>query len=185
MDHITGENPTRVFASGDQRVNFLDESYDGKPADMLDSAYVIIEYPSGARAMLDLCMFVENTLDKEHISVVGDEGKVESFLPSLELRYGKRADVGNFAHWDHRASEAKGIERRKVWNPEIKYQGFHYGASFIEHTKFHNAIKSGSLNAEVSLEEGLRSVATGLAAQNSIAEGRPVLMSEILPAGWN
>lgn len=185
MDHITGENPTRVFASGDQRVNFLDESYDGKHADMLDSAYVIIEYPSGARAMLDLCMFVENTLDKEHISVVGDEGKAESFLPSLELRYGKRADVGNFANWDHRASEAKGIERGKVWNQEIKYQGFHYGASFIEHTKFHHAIESGSLTAEVSLEEGLRSVATGLAAQKSIAVGRPVLMTEILPAGWN
>lgn len=168
MDHITGETPTRVFASGDQRVNFLDESYDGKPADMLDSAYVIIEYPSGARAMLDLCMFVENTLEKEHISVVGDEGKVESFLPSLELRFGKRADVGNFANWDHRASEAKGIERRKVWNPEIKYQGFHYGASFIEHTKFHHAIQSGSLSAEVSLEEGLRSVATGLAAQRAL-----------------
>jgi myo-inositol 2-dehydrogenase/D-chiro-inositol 1-dehydrogenase len=185
MDYIAGENPVRVYASGAQRVNFLEEKYDGKPADMLDSAYVIVEYPSGARALLDLCMFVENTIDKEHISVVGDEGKVESFLPSLELRYGKRANVGNFANWDHRASESKGIERRKVWNPEIKYQGFHYGASFIEHTKFHHAITIGSTTSEVSLEEGLRSVATGLAAQKSIAEGRPVLMSEVLPAGWN
>ena len=38
---------------------------------------------------------------------------------------------------------------------------------------------------EVTLEDGLRSVATGLAAQKSIAEGRPVLMTEILPEGWN
>jgi len=37
----------------------------------------------------------------------------------------------------------------------------------------------------VTLEEGLRSVATGLAAHKSIDEGRPVLMSEVLPAGWN
>ncbi len=185
MDHITKENPIRVFASGGQRVNFLNETYNGQRADMLDSAYVILEYPSGARAMLDLCMFVENTIDKEQISVVGDEGKVESFLPSLEVRYGRRADVGNFSSWDHRASEAKSIEIKKVWDPEIKYQGFHYGASYIEHTKFHQAIESGSLVAEVSLEEGLRSVATGLAAQKSIAEGRPVLMTEILPAGWN
>lgn len=185
MDYITGEYPVRVFASGEQRVNFLDETYDGKSSDMLDSAYVILEYPSGARAMLDLCMFVENTLDKEHISVVGDEGKVESFLPSLELRHGKRADVGNFKNWDYRASEAKSIVRRKVWNPEIKYQGFHYGASFIEHTKFHSAVETGSLTPEVSLEEGLCSVATGLAAQKSITEGRPVLMTEVLPTGWN
>lgn len=184
MDHIAGEYPTRVFASGAQRVNFLDEVHEGSPADMLDSAYVIVEYPSGARAMLDLCMFVENTVDKEHISVVGDEGKVESFLPSLEVRFGRRSDVGNFSSWDHRASEAKAIQSRKVWNPEIKYQGFHYGASFIEHTKFHEAIETGSLTPEVTLEEGLRSVATGLAAHKSIAEGRPVSMSEVLPEGW-
>jgi len=37
----------------------------------------------------------------------------------------------------------------------------------------------------VTLEDGLRSVATVLASQKSIAEGRPVLMSEVLPAGWN
>ena len=54
MDHIAQERPSRVFASGGQRVNFLDEVYDGKRADMLDSAYVIVEYPSGKRAMLDL-----------------------------------------------------------------------------------------------------------------------------------
>ena len=96
MDHISQERPIRVFASGGQRVNFLDETYDGKRADMLDSAYVIVEYPSGKRAMLDLCMFAENTVDKEHISVTGNAGKVESFLPSLELRHGKRSAVGNF-----------------------------------------------------------------------------------------
>ena len=76
MDHIAKERPNRVFASGGQRVNYLDESYEGVKADMLDSAYVILEYPSGTRAMLDLCMFAENTVDKEHISVTGSEGKV-------------------------------------------------------------------------------------------------------------
>jgi hypothetical protein len=83
MDLILGERPTRVFASGGQRVNHLDESYGGRRPDILDSAYVIVEYPSGARAMLDLCMFAENSVDNEHIVVVGDEGKLESLLPSL------------------------------------------------------------------------------------------------------
>jgi myo-inositol 2-dehydrogenase / D-chiro-inositol 1-dehydrogenase len=40
------------------------------------------------------------------------------------------------------------------------------------------------LPPEVSLEDGLRSVATGVAAHLSIAEGRSVAMSEVLPAGW-
>lgn len=182
MDHIAQERPVRVFASGGQRVNFLDEVYEGKSADMIDSAYVILEYPSGTRAMLDLCMFVENTIDKEHISVTGDEGKVESFLPSLELRHGKRSEVGNFKEWSHDASKPK-VQSRRIWDDSIKYNGFHYGASYLEHLKFFDAMKSGK-TPEVSLEDGLRSVASGLAAQISIAEGRPVAMSEVLPAGW-
>jgi len=184
MDHIVKETPVRVFASGGQRVNFLDEVYDGKPSDMLDSAYVILEYKSGKRAMLDLCMFAENTLDKEHISVTGDEGKVESFLPSLEIRHGKRASVGNFKEWNYAAGKTKDLDVRKVWDDSIQYLGFHYGASFLEHKKFHKAMLDGG-TSEVTLEEGLRSVATGLAAHKSIDEGRPVLMSEVLPAGWN
>jgi predicted dehydrogenase len=184
MDHISQETPVRVFASGGQRVNFLDEVYDGKKADMLDSAYVILEYASGKRAMLDLCMFAENTLDKEHISVTGNAGKIESFLPSLELRYGKRASVGNFKEWTHEAAKTKDLEVRKVWDDSIEYLGFHYGASYLEHKKFHQAIVEGG-QPEVTLEEGLRSVAVGLAAHKSIDEKRPVLMSEVLPAGWN
>jgi myo-inositol 2-dehydrogenase / D-chiro-inositol 1-dehydrogenase len=75
MDFILKEKPLRVFASGGQRVNHLDESYNGKTPDILDSAYVIVEYPSGARASLDLCMFAENSIDNEHVTIVGAEGK--------------------------------------------------------------------------------------------------------------
>ena len=184
MDHIAKETPVRVFASGGQRVNYLDEVYDGKPADMLDSAYVIVEYASGKRAMLDLCMFAENTVDKEYISVTGNAGKIESFLPSLEIRHGKRASVGNFKEWTYAAGKTKDLDIRKVWDDSIEYLGFHYGASYLEHKKLHKAIVEGG-KPEVTLEEGLRSVATGLAAHKSIDEGRPVLMSEVLPSGWN
>ncbi|MGA1116878.1 MAG: Gfo/Idh/MocA family protein [Candidatus Nanopelagicaceae bacterium] len=184
MDHITQETPVRVFASGGQRVNFLDEVYDGKRADMLDSAYVIVEYASGKRAMLDLCMFAENTVDKEYISVTGDAGKIESFLPSLEIRHGKRAAVGNFKEWTYSAGKTKDLDIRKVWDDSIEYLGFHYGASYLEHKKLHKAIVEGG-KPEVTLEEGLRSVATGLAAHKSIDESRPVMMSEVLPVGWN
>jgi len=183
MDHIIGERPVRVFASGDQRVNFLDEVYEGKSSDMLDSAYVVLEYPSGARAMLDLCMFAENTLDKEHISVIGDGGKIESLLPSLEVRYGKRSSVGNFSEWTYDASKPKDLEIKKVWNDDIKYKGFHYGASYLEHLKFFKAMKD-SQEPEVTLEDGMRSVAVGIAAHKSIREGRVIQMSEVLPAQY-
>ena len=61
--------------------------------------------------------------------------------------------------------------------------GNHFGASYVEHVKFAEAIRRG-LAPEITLEEGLRAVATGIAAHRSIDERRIVAMSEILPAGW-
>ena len=179
MDHILREQPVRVFASGGQRVNHLDERYEGRTPDILDSAYVIVEYPSGARAMLDLCMFAENSTDNEHLLVVGDEGKIESFLPSLTLRYSRREDWGQRAVWGQASGTQRGVSVRRVWDPSIRYAGYHFGASYIEHLRFVAAIREGR-EAEIGLEEGLRAVATGLAAHKSIDEGRVVVMDEVL-----
>ncbi len=44
--------------------------------DILDNAYVIVEYENGARGMLDLCMFAEGSRNEQEICVVGDRGKV-------------------------------------------------------------------------------------------------------------
>lgn len=183
MDLILREKPVRVFASGAQRVNHLDEDYGGRRPDILDSAYVIVEYGSGARAMLDLCMFAENSIDNEQIVVVGDQGKLESLLPSLTLRYGRREDWGRREIWGQPSGTGKGVAVRRVWDTNIKYPGQHFGASYIEHQHFAAAIRDGR-PPEVTLEEGLRSVATGLAAHRSIALGRPVALNEVLPAGW-
>ncbi|MGZ6887795.1 MAG: Gfo/Idh/MocA family protein [Acidimicrobiia bacterium] len=76
MTHIVGAAPVRVLASGGQDVNHLDERYDGEVPDILDNAFVIVEFASGARAMLDLCMFAEGSEHQEELSVVGDAGKV-------------------------------------------------------------------------------------------------------------
>ena len=183
MDLLLQEKPLRVFASGGQRVNHLDESYAGRTPDILDSAYVIVEYASGARAMLELCMFAENTIDNEHITVLGDQGKLESLLPSLTLRYGRREDWGRRSVWGETSGTGKGVSVRQVRNDSIKHQGQHFGASFIEHQKFLHALRQG-LPAEIGLEEGLRSMATGVAAHRSIETGRAVAMSEVLPPGW-
>ncbi len=181
MDFILKEKPLRVFASGGQRVNHLDESYGGKTPDILDSAFVIVEYPSGARASLDLCMFAENSIDNEHVTIVGDEGKLESLLPSGVLRYGRREDWGRREVWGQPSGTAKGVAVRQIRDTNIKYLGQHFGASYIEHQKFAHAVRNG-LPSEITLEEGLRAVATGLAAHKSIDEGRVVALAEILPA---
>ena len=182
MEFILREPAQAVYASGGQRVNHLDEDYGGRRPDILDSAFAVVEFASGARAMLDLCMFAENTVDNEHITVVGDMGKLESLLPSLTLRYGRREDWGRREAWGQPSGTGRGVSVRRVWDNAIKYAGHHFGASFIEHQRFADALRRGRA-AEIPLAEGLRAVATGLAAHRSIDERRVVALDELLPAG--
>jgi myo-inositol 2-dehydrogenase/D-chiro-inositol 1-dehydrogenase len=170
MDLILKEKPQRVFASGGQRVNHLDEDYGGRRPDILDSAYVVVEYPSGARALLDLCMFAEGSMDNEHIVVVGDEGqaRVAAALaaaapqPARGLGQPRRLGPG-LGHRSRRGRAARLGHQHPL-------PGQHFGASFIEHQRFAKAVREG-LPAEITLEEGLRSVITGLAAHRSIDQG--------------
>jgi len=178
MDIVIGEQPIRVFASGGQSVNHLDEKYDGKQANMLDNAYVVLEYANGARGMLDLCMFGEGSFDKEILTIVGDEGKIESFLPSQVIRTSRRESIGKLSGWKTGATRAPGSEQKIVHNYDVKYMGHHYGASYIEHTKFRDAILN-STPPEVTLKDGVTSVVTGLAAHKSINEGRVVEIKEL------
>ncbi len=169
MNLVLGERPVRVMASGSQDVNHLDEIYDGRRADILDNAFVIVDYPSGARALLDLCMFAEATHNQEELAVTGDRGKVEALIPDNTVRVGRRGE-----HW------IGGVESRAVEDPTIAHEGFHHGSSYVEHARFLDCIRTGA-PAEVTLIDGLWSVAAGVAAHRSIELGRPVMMSEIVP----
>lgn len=168
MNLILQERPVRVMASGAQDVNHLDETYDGRTPDILDNAFVIVDYPSGARALLDLCMFAEATHDQEQLSVTGADGKVEALMPSNTVRIGRRGE-----HW------IGGVEERVVDDDRVAYEGFHHGSSYLEHLLFCDAIRTGS-PPEVSLDDGLWAVAAGAAAQRSIELGRPVALAEIM-----
>ncbi len=172
MTLFVNRTPVRVYASGGQSVNHLDESYDGETPDILDNAYVVIDYEGGARAMLDLCMFAEATRNQEEISIVGDIGKAEALIPEDVVRLGRRGE-----HW------IGGVEVVPVAN-EIAYQGLHHGSSFVEHQRFTDAIRRGG-GPEVAPIHGLRSVALGVAAHRSIDERRPVDIAEVSePSDW-
>ena len=167
MAHLVGERPVRVMASGAQDVNHLDERYDGEIPDILDNAYVIVEFPGGARGMLDLCMFAEASAHQEELAVVGDVGKLEAFLPDSVVRTGLRADGPG------------GVVTEAVHDPRVRHEGFHHGSSYLEHLDFLAAVRSGGRPA-VGLEDGLWSVATGVAAHRAIDERRPVDLAEVL-----
>ena len=170
MNLMLDERPYRVMASGGQDVNHLDETYDGRHPDILDNAYVIVDYPSGARALLDLCMFADATAEQEEMSVVGELGKVESKMPSNTVHVGCRGQ-----HW------IGDVETYVAHDDEIAHEGLHHGSSYLEHVRFAAAIRAGG-DPEVTLEDGYWAVAMGAAAHRSIEMARPVLLSEIMNA---
>lgn len=167
MNLLTGDEPVAVMASGGQAVNHLDETYDGETPDIDDHAFVVVEYAGGAKASLDLCMFAEGSLNQEEVSVVGDLGKVEAFLPSGEFRSGRR-DGGR-----------SGVHTEVVTDERVAYEGGHHGASYLEHLDFLHAIRTGG-SPGVTVEDGLVSVAVGVAAQRAMAERRVVTLGEVL-----
>merc|ERR1719336_3597240 len=60
MRRIVREDPVAVYASGGQALNHKDEKYGEVTPDIIDHALAIVEFPSGTRALLDLCMFAED-----------------------------------------------------------------------------------------------------------------------------
>ncbi|XP_020519349.1 uncharacterized protein LOC18428185 isoform X3 [Amborella trichopoda] len=140
-----------------------------KVPDIIDNAFVIIEFENGSRGMLDLCMFAEGSKNEQEISVVGHIGKGEAFMPENIVRVGTRAAGG------------AGVETMKSEDPRIRYDGLHHGASYLEHLNFLDAIKAqGRHTPAVDLEDGLYSVAMGVAAQLSIEKGHFVTIKEVM-----
>ena len=66
-----------------------------------------------------------------------------------------------------------------VVDTKILEAGHHHGSTYYEHIAFINAINNQS-EAEVTLDDGLKAVAIGQAAELSIKEKRIVMMSELL-----
>jgi predicted dehydrogenase len=165
MNLVVASRPVRVMASGGQDVNHLDEFYDGERSDILDNAYVIVEYENGVRSMLDLSMFAEGSRHEQEISAVGTTGKVEAFVPG-----DGKVFVGD------RASRRVSTVDVAI-DPDVAHVGFHFGASFIECKRFVDAVTSGG-QPEVTVDDGLWSVVIGAAAHRSIDERRSVDIAE-------
>jgi myo-inositol 2-dehydrogenase/D-chiro-inositol 1-dehydrogenase len=169
MNLIMPTPARRVYASGGQDVNHLDERYDGETPDILDNAFVTIDYEDGARACLDLCMFAESSRNEQELMATGSAGKLDCSLPDGRMVRGAR----KYRKYEELTNDAV---------PEIAHVGFHHGASYLEHIDFLQAIREGA-PVRVTPRDGLRSVAIGVAAHRSIDEGRPIDLSEITKPG--
>jgi predicted dehydrogenase len=160
-----GDRPVRVFASGAQDVNHLDERYDGAVPDIMDNAYVIVDYASGARAALDLCMFAEVGTNEQELVAVGPRGKIEASIPGPGF-----VSVG-----DRTSRTITKIDA--AIGADVAYVGAHHGASYLEVAAFIDAVRDDTPPL-VTVVDGVWAVAVGAAAHRSIEQARPVALRE-------
>lgn len=174
MRLIAGCNPVRVMASGGQAVNHLDESYGGEVPDIWDNAYVIVEFESGLRAMLELCMFAEGARYQEEISAVGPAGKIECLVPGPGRFWPAHLGAPPVPKVIVSPRDPKGPHEVDVpVDPTILAAGDHNGSTFYQHQGFARAAR-GLQAPEVGLTDGWWAVAMGIAAQESAATGQAV-----------
>ncbi len=142
----------RVFATGGINVH--------KQFEIIDHAWVTVDYENGVKGCLGLCFFAPWGEEVEWWAI-GDRGKCECHLHKEEI---------------HLITSHDSREVIKVKFPEPKEAG-HRG-SRVELEEFIGCIQTGTKPyADGTI--GLRSVETPIAAERSIKLGRPVEISEL------
>ena len=180
MRLVLRSEAVRVMASGGQNANHLNEQYGGERPDILDNGYVIVDFESGARAMLELCMFAEGSRYQEEISAVGPKGKIEALVPGPGRFWPEELGEPPVPQVIVSPRHPKGPLSREIpVDPTILEAGDHNGSTFYQHQKFLELVRGGRSAPEVSLEDGKMAVKMGLAAQLSMREHRCVSLDEL------
>ena len=172
MRLIMRADPIRLFASGSMNQNHRDEIYDGFPSDILDNAYVVLDFPGQRRAMLELCMFAEAPEYQEEIIAVGPFSKITCRVPGPS-RFWPEDIMGPqptaelvIEHREPRRRERLDIPV----DPVLLQAGDHNGSTFYQHEKF-LAVVRGTGAVEVTLTDGINAALIGLAAEHSAGAG--------------
>ena len=169
MRLITGSEAVRVYCSGANDVNHVDERYGGRAPDIIDNSYTTVDFADGTRAMLDLSMFADGAEDQEEIVAVGDLARLDCLIPTGDLMFAPRMGF----------ARPKAVTREHVpVDPRALAAGHHHGATYYQHQRFAAAIR-GEGPVEVTARDGLMAVAIGAAAEISAREHRVVEMSEL------
>ncbi len=166
-------DPVRVYASAGVDVNHLDEEYSGQTPDIIDNAFVVVDFENGARGMLDLCMFAEGSHWQEVVSVTGPKARIDACVPGPA-----RFSPDGWERPSHLVISDR--ETKVVTDTPVEVDhavlsaGDHHGSTFFQHQRFVEMVRSGGTKPEVSLQDGLWSVIVGEAAERSARTGQAV-----------
>jgi len=122
-------------------------------------------------------MFAEGARYQEEISVVGNKGKVECFVPGPGRFWPKDLGDAPIPKLVLSPRMPKGPKELEVpVDPTLLAAGDHNGSTFYQHQRF-NAVVRGEGAVEVTLRDGLAAVVMGLAAQQSAATGEAISLT--------
>ncbi|MDB2407551.1 Gfo/Idh/MocA family oxidoreductase [Jannaschia sp.] len=173
MRLILKSNPVRVYASAGVDVNHRDERYAGHMPDIVDNAYVVVDFENGTRGMLDLCMFAEGSHWQEFVAVTGPNARCDALIPG-PARFAK-GGAPREAEFVTSIRALKQEVREVVHTPpELLIAGDHHGSTFYQHERFLDLVRRGSGTPDVTLEDGYWSVLVGEAAEESARSGEAI-----------
>ncbi len=173
MRFVVASDPVRIYASGAMDINHIHERYDGQAPDIIDNAFAIADFANGTRGMMDLCMFGEGYHWQEEISVTGSEARIDARIPGPP-----RFDPNGRAHQARIELSRRDGKTVPLTLPDLDDSllrvGDHHGATYFQMQRFHQLVKTGRGQPDVTLEDGLWSVVIGEAAEASVQSGQSV-----------
>ena len=164
MRLIVQDEPVRVYASGAADVNHRDESYGGETPDIIDNAYAVVDFRSGAPCSTCACSPTAPIGRRRSRRWATRARSSASCRPRSASGPKPRIDIP-------RSSSAAREERSDPAAVDVDEQvlkaGEHHGATYFQHQRFRRAVLEGA-PVEVTLEDGLKAVVIGLAAERSV-----------------
>ena len=172
MRLVTGSEPVRVYASGGMDVNHRDELYGGRAPDILDNAFVTVDFESGVRASLDLCMFAEGSRWQEIVTATCERGQLAALVPG-PTRFDPEG-LARVPEFRVTSRTSKYEERHPMpVPPDALAAGDHQGSTFEQHRRFLACLREGA-EPEVTLADGAIAVIVGAAAEESVRSGQAI-----------
>lgn len=175
MNLFAGSRPQRIFALGNQAVNFRDFTYGDHQADGLDQAQVSIAYENGVLGGFSLSMFAPGA--REELVLCGEAGRLQASEQALlGGENHNRVDI-----WRGENGASRSVSPSY---PAYIARAGHHGSTFYEQLSFFDELVTGQPSG-TNLADGFWSVVVGAAAQLSIERGDAVDVAEVLPSKLN
>lgn len=172
MRLMTGAEPVRIFATGAMDVNHIDERYDGRTPDIIDNAQVLVDFDSGCRASLELCMFADSADPQEQLTAIGELGKLDAYIPGPDRFWPDAEDRHSRVTFSSRDKSAPQTDIISI-DEALAKAGDHHGSTYYQHVRFARSLLYGDA-VEVTAADGVKAVRMGIAAQESIRTGQSI-----------